>query len=150
MTWEGRVTLRCVSLLSLLAAAGLTGCSRTPAPELAPVSGRVMLDGRPLVGIKVAFAPDAAAGNKGPMATGWLDRQGRYELQTVRGLSGAVPGPQQVFFLDPNVGASSEEADKTAGLHPKLLNPATSGLAAEVEAGRSNTIDFNLSSREVR
>ena len=150
MTPEFRVFLRRIALLPLACAAALAGCSRAPALKVAPVSGRVTVDGRPLVGVKVAFAPDATAGNRGPMATGWLDRQGRYELQTIRGLKGAVPGLHQVFFLDPNVGASSDEADRTAGLHPKLLNPAASGLTAVVELNRPNAIDFSLSSGEAR
>jgi hypothetical protein len=83
-------------VLPALVAAMLTavlGCGRTPY-RLAPVSGLVTLDGKPLPNARVGFEPQSAGGGSisGPGSYGTTELQGRYELKTVSGARGAVVG----------------------------------------------------------
>src|SRR4051812_43631275 len=57
------------------------GCGKTDA-ELAPVTGRITLDGRPLANADIVFQPE---GSKPPSA-GRADANGRYELAYKRGV----------------------------------------------------------------
>src|SRR5258706_3906708 len=63
------------------------GC-RKAGPEIAPVSGRVTLDGKPLEKADVVFQPD----NGKPPASGRTDAEGRYELAYKRGVMGGPVG----------------------------------------------------------
>ncbi len=83
----------------LLALAGvmLAGCD-SPPYDLAPAAGRVTLDGKPLTGAKVMFAPTAGGDSYkvGKPAFGMLDEQGAFELSTYRPGDGAVVGDHWV------------------------------------------------------
>lgn len=86
-----------------LCLAVLCGCSKGKnSYKLAPVSGVVTLDGKPLANAAVVFEPippervrpeDLAA----PVSTGITDANGRYELIVAHtGEKGAVPGRHRV------------------------------------------------------
>jgi len=70
------------------------GCSR--GPELAPVTGTVTLNGKPLPNVQVEFWPETSA----PRSTGMTDDQGRFTLVTDTGAAGAVVGPHKVVLHD--------------------------------------------------
>src|SRR4051794_9588941 len=72
-------------LLLLLA----VGCSKGPA--LAPVSGRVMMDGKPLPNATVTFRPLAKDGSSVLESVGTTDSDGRYTLKAL--VSGAAESP---------------------------------------------------------
>ena len=74
-------------LLGLL----VSGC-RKSGPEVAPVSGRVTLAGKPLEKADVVFQPD----NGKPPASGRTDAEGRYELAYKRGVMGGPVGQNTV------------------------------------------------------
>jgi len=92
----------------VLATAGLVlaaGCG--PAgPQRYPVSGSVTLDGRPVPGCTLLFAPDVARGNSGPAAFA-VGRDGRYETYPGHGIVG---GPHLVTLtaFDTPVSESGE------------------------------------------
>jgi hypothetical protein len=74
----------------------LSGCSSKPY-ELAPVSGVVTLDGKPVPGTVVNFQPMAENGKTpGPGSTGRCDETGHYVLQTIRDEPGAAAGTHRV------------------------------------------------------
>src|SRR5438874_57919 len=77
------------------------GCGRQPY-RIAPVSGRVMLDGKPLANATVQFYPLAAATseNAGPTALGRTDEEGRYVLVPFdrSAAKGAVVGQNKVMI----------------------------------------------------
>lgn len=79
----------------------LLGC-HTRDYEVAPVSGRITLDQKPVEGIHVSFQPEAAgkeALNPGPGSFGVTDAEGRYRLELVEPRrSGAVIGTHRVRF----------------------------------------------------
>src|SRR5437588_273271 len=60
------------------------GCSSQPF-QVAQVSGRVTLDGKPLPKASVTFAPMASKDNQapGPTAAGLTDADGRYKVEDV-------------------------------------------------------------------
>lgn len=85
-------------LLSTLAlSATLFGCGGgADTPELVPVSGTVTVDGQPVEGVTVMFAPKAS----GRKATGVTNSEGRYELVYTAGNYGATPGEYRVVIDD--------------------------------------------------
>ncbi len=71
----------------VLAFAGLgamTGCGSNPF-VLAPVSGRVTVDGQPVAGLRIAFEPVGSAERRapGPEAIGVTDEDGWFTLKTL-------------------------------------------------------------------
>ena len=83
------------SLLVLLLASSLAGCSR--GPKLAEVTGTVRLNGKPLPNVMVEFNPDAATGVR---STGTTDETGRYTLICDDQRPGALAGPHRVVLHD--------------------------------------------------
>ena len=133
---------------ALLAMVVLAGCGRGR-ERTYPVSGTVRIDGRPLAGCMIMFRPE-----QGPVASGWLDDEGRFELTTYRPRDGAVAGRHQVWLAPPETqfdipDDEIEFLQDTSRLRQpppfpaKYLSFATSGLTAEVEA-KPNEFRFDL------
>ena len=117
----------------------LGGCGGNTGPELAPVSGRVTLDGAPLKGAQIMFQPETTGGSPSYGAT---DQEGRYELGFKRGVHGALPGWHTVRIDEP----TGADGKKLAGKRlPARYNDQTE-LREEVKSGEDNTIDFELQS----
>lgn len=118
-----------------------TGCgpSNTGVPPLAPVTGTVTLDGRPLPGVGVVFTAES-----GQSSFGKTDAEGRYQLRFVRGLKGAAIGFSRVWF-DGKSGLERPPGPNFKDPIPAKYGP-NGDLRAEVVAGR-NVIDFDLESR---
>lgn len=134
--------------VAIAAALLAVGCSR-PMP-MHPVSGRVTLDGKPLVDAQISFRPA-----QGPEAFAVLDGDGRYTLSTRAAGDGAVAGTHAVTLsmltegLIMNPGEPPRLPDPTPGAVPvpeRYLQAETSGLTATVVPG-ANTFDFDLSSK---
>ena len=71
----------------------LTGCG----PNLAPVSGRVTLNNKPLVNATVIFEPASDMKNPGPGSQGKTNENGEYSLKPFAGAgSGALVGEHVV------------------------------------------------------
>jgi len=116
----------------------LGGCG-TGGPDLAPLSGTVSLDGRPLEQGLVQFVPETGTG---PAAVGSITG-GRFVAETA-GRSGARPGRYRV-----RIESRAPPADETDTLPRSLVperygNPATSGIVYAVEAGRENEVEIAL------
>jgi hypothetical protein len=123
---------RVVALLALVT----FGCGEhEPAPR-AVVRGQVTFRGAPLPGGLVVFTPDDDFGCRGGCATGTIAPDGRYTL-SMDGAPGATPGKHRVTVAGP----------EGWRLPDRLLDPQTSGLKAEVVAGRENVVDFRLEER---
>ncbi len=129
---------RRVVLLALFSVL-LAGCGGG-GQELAPVSGTVTLDGKPLAGAGVLFTPQEG----GRPAGGSTDEEGRFTLTTKTNGDGAMLGTNRVavskvaFAQTPS---SNGSPNPSAALRPQSLIPArygdvkTSGLVVEVTAG---------------
>ncbi len=68
------------------------GCGGSSEFDVVPVSGVITLDGNPLEGAEVVFAPQAVKGQAsvGPASVGTTDESGKYVLTTTKGDDGAV------------------------------------------------------------
>jgi len=123
-----------------LLAITLFGCTARPAnqPEIAPVSGTVTMDGRPLEGVSVVFESE-----RGVLSFGNTDADGRYKLSYIRSAKGAGLGKNIVRISTPTMGPTSP-------LHKDSIQAiynTQSTLAAAVVKGR-NVFNFALESTQ--
>src|SRR5438309_1826395 len=99
--------MRC-RLFLLFVTLAVIGCGKEPY-RLAPVSGQVRLNGKPLPKAWVHFAPRASKENiaPGPTSHGRTDRDGRFTLGVDPQHPGAVVGVNRVFIstLEEGTGA---------------------------------------------
>jgi hypothetical protein len=133
------------------------------------VSGTVTLDGQPVEGANVAFAPK---GEGGRAATGITDAEGKFTLTTLEAGDGAMPGSYGVTvtkksggsagFVDPRdqggemtpeqmkavMEAAEGGAQKSKDELPaKYASADTSGLTADVSDSGGNDFTLELTSK---
>ena len=144
-----RGVVRGLNLVVCLLVLGGCGPHR---PETAPVSGVVLLDGKPLAKAQVMFV----LADGGRPALGETDAEGQYQLSTFEDGDGALVGRHGVAITANKISKPPLGSD---GL-PLPLNKVaiewfaperysrvdSSGLNAEVQRGH-NTFDFQLTSR---
>jgi hypothetical protein len=135
---------RCACLVSVVLALLLAGC-KGQSYRIAPVSGRVMLDNKPLPKASVQFVPV----DKGlPGSAGLTDADGRYSLSLTSGSQeeGAVVGKHKVVIL---LGAQGGSDGGTKPiLHkqlPQRYNRKTE-LECDVPADGRDNANFDLKS----
>jgi hypothetical protein len=119
----------------VLSAMSFAGCGDT-GPELAPVTGRITLNGAPLENADILFQPE---GSKPPSA-GRTDASGRYELAYKRGVMGGIVGSNTV-----RITISSDVVANPPNI-PARYN-TESELTKEVKSGQ-NEINFDLTADE--
>ena len=148
----------------------LAGCSKTSNLDTIPVTGLVTLDGQPVPGAKVVFAP---SGGTGQAASGVTGSDGRYKLTTQDPNDGALPGKYMVMIskTEGSAGAADqavkpnmtpEEATKAATeardaakqpeptfkeLLPEKYKTAAGALNADVAKGGKTEFNFELTSK---
>lgn len=121
------------------------GCSDKEA-ELAPVSGVVLLDDKPLSTGAVVTVTDDGRG-----ARGTINSDGTFTLET-RGVGpGARPGTHHVSVVAyaPSESGGAEGRGKSL-IPTRYTNPYNSGLTLEVEAGGRDDVKIQLSSNPRR
>jgi hypothetical protein len=123
--------LACTAVV-LLAVTLTTGCG---GEQFGDVTGRVTLDGEPLVGATVEFQPEG-----GSPAYGVTDEQGRYKLLFSADQQGATVGIHRVRIMSFNEGRPQENERVPARYNRE------SELVREVKRGQQ-TIDFELSTK---
>jgi hypothetical protein len=122
---QRRLLLACLALGALL----LAGCG-DGRPKRVPVSGRVLIDGRPL---KVGFVQVVPQGNR--PANSALDDEGRFNLSTFEENDGCVLGKHRVAVI----GNKSISPTALRWFAPKkYMSAATSGLMIEVNGPRDD------------
>lgn len=147
-------------LLTMLSAAtvGGWGCG-SGLPHPVPTEGIVILDGRPVAGAAVLFAPDAG----GRPATGQTDEEGRFKLTTFEEHDGAVVGTHKVTVtlvessypalvqeqflaeMATNGGSARLPRDVLKWVVPKKYSfTETSGLTATVPENGVKDLQFEL------
>lgn len=131
MSAKRRMKIAIPLLLAIFAGCGQSG------PEVAPVSGRVTLDGRPLPSADVSFQPDGAQ----RASSGRTDADGRYHLMFKRGQPGALAGEHTV-----RISISRELVSNPP--HIPARYDTQSELRREVKAGEENVFDFDLTTEE--
>ncbi len=140
---------RSVRICLLLGIGVLSACSSS---EIAPVSGRVTLNGEPVGPGTVMFMPDSKRGTKGKAATGHFGEDGTYQLGTHKEDDGALIGHHKVIIRPRSDDDAEGGADAEGFVHPretsiplKYGNPRVPELEFEVQPG-ANQADFDLSS----
>ncbi len=119
----------------------LLGCGKA-GPKVAPVSGRVTLDGQPLADADVTFAPEsAAAGSASQESSGRTDAEGRYSLKTNQDKrDGAAIGTHKVRI------SKIERGTSIVNKVPKQYNQETT-LTFPVPAEGTKEANFDLKSQ---
>ena len=86
-----------------IAVLSFAGCGGT---SIAPVSGKVTVDGKPVEGIRLVFSPILTEGKKdpGPWSSGLTNSAGEFTLETRYKDSGAVVGEHTVSFVYDDIG----------------------------------------------
>lgn len=141
------------AFLLLLSAVQLTGCSNHRY-ELAPVEGQVTLDGEPIIGAKVMFAPVAKNGSQksGKPAFGMLKDGGAFTLSTYQPDDGAVVGEHWVTVIRVEArrspGRSSDNSKPEAG-QAGLWDRVTYPERVTVAANGKNDFTIALTSEIV-
>jgi len=143
---SGRIVASALCAVLILSS---LGCGGEKAPPLFPVSGKVMYQGKPVAGAKVAFVA-ANEDPKKPSAAGRAgaetDADGAYELSWGKDqLAGCPAGNFKVIiFAFQDLGDQADDEVKPPSLIPEMYNnPVTSGLKATVKE-EDNEINFNL------
>ncbi len=116
-------------ILFMIASAG---CGKSGGPQVAPVHGRVTLDGKPLPRGAVVFTVPGSS-----TSGGRTDENGNYELIFKRGVMGAPVGINQVTIT----------ADPRGTLQLPARYNEKSDLQREVKAG-DNEFNFELTTEE--
>jgi len=120
-----------------------TGCGTKTAP-MAPVKGKVTLNGQPLTTGNVMTMPEAGRG-----ARGLIGADGSFELNTYTKNDGALVGIHKVAVVavDEAKGKKGPESGGTKLLTPdRYVNPEMSQLKIEVKAGETNSPTLELTS----
>lgn len=127
----------------LLVLAATAGCNR--GPKMAPVTGTVRLNGKPLEFGVITFQPPT-----GQPAQGEIQRDGTFTLSTYRANDGAVVGKHKVriaCYETQRPGTVKGPGEQSLG---KLLIPEKytffdqSGFTADVSADREEPFVFEL------
>jgi hypothetical protein len=130
----------------------ILGCSgKGDLPVTYPVSGRVLLDGKPVEAVDVAFLPAKALPLSRP-ARGRTNADGEFRLRTYFSPSvdamGAIAGQYTVTLskIDAPTGLIDPEKQKprASQLPVRYASYERSDLSAEVTSDGANRFEFNL------
>ena len=114
----------------------LVGCGKS-GPEIAPVSGRITVNGQPMENVDITFQLD---GSK-PPSSGRTDKDGHYELAYKRGQMGGMVGQNTV-----RISVSSELVHKPPKIPPEYNTQSKQQV--EIKSGQKNTFDFDIKTAE--
>ncbi|MCS7021219.1 MAG: DUF4198 domain-containing protein [Gemmataceae bacterium] len=142
---------------ALLIGVTLLGCSDSR-PKFVPVSGRVLVDGKPVANLMVTFQPIQTDKNKdpGPGSAGITDAEGRFVLkvssQQYSG-DGAIVGKHKVRIgtvlpgegvaTDPSIGSPDDAPLAGKELIPPQYNQDTI-LTFEVPSSGTDQANFEI------
>jgi hypothetical protein len=108
----------------------LTGCGKSGA-EVAPVSGRVTLDGRPLEFANISFQQEGKSAG-----VSRTDKDGHYDLMYKRGVMGGPVGKNRVTIV-----LDTELSHHAQNIPPRYNSQ--SDLEREIKPGQ-NEFNFDL------
>ena len=143
-------------LLLVFSLAYLSGCEKNKAIKTDLVTGVITMDGSPLAGASVTFSP---VDDKGSVAIGTTDANGKYALQTLLGAAdaGTTPGDYLVSISkkvnEPTGKQEWSESDGkmmdvTVGKETvpvKFTTKNSTPHKATVVANQANNFDFDVS-----
>lgn len=143
-------TIVCAGALLL----AIAGCGRQDSgvkvpEELAPVTGLVTMDGKPLSGASILFTPGPDTHGQG--AYGVTDADGKYELTHYSNKKGIPPGRYLVVITKYTLadgspipqGQTAADANASESIPAAYSDANSTQLSAEVPSG-GKTFDFEL------
>lgn len=138
------ITKLTVALIATVTLA-LVGCGSTDF-SIAPVSGKVTCDGKPVSGIRVVFTPKPNVDNTdpGPWSTAVTNDQGEFTLATRYDKPGAAIGKHTVDFEIESSGNSSNNLEE---LEEDLESAIDEGEKAEAAALKKKIADLKVKSK---
>ena len=110
-----------------------------------PVSGVVTVDGEPVAGLTVSFAPQTAALESGRPSVATTDEEGRYVAKTLDGVVGAAVGEHLVSITAERLDPETQEVLQPETI-PARYNRRT-GLRLSVPSGGTQEANFALESK---
>lgn len=148
--------LKCLTSAGLLAIV-VSGCGGSgdalKVPPLQPVSGTIMLDGKPLPGASVTFLP--VGDTKGQVSSGNTDDSGKFTVNYVNGQPGVPEGEYKVLVsklvqrdgkpLEPGMSAAMVGAIDM--IPTKYKNPDDLVNRIAVTSGGKKDLVFELKSK---
>lgn len=124
----------------------LAGCGGSGF-EVAPVSGTVTLDGKPVGGLVVNFQPASVKGTTepGPGSYAWTDKDGHFSMALIstKEYPGAVVGKHRVTLSSPLPDQSPTD-DRIPRSNKPLLPPEHEGKSFEFEVPAKGTDKANF------
>ncbi|QEH39148.1 hypothetical protein OJF2_77600 [Aquisphaera giovannonii] len=125
----------------------LCGCgSGQQGPAIIPVSGKVLVDGKPAARARLSFQALGAADPSAPPTIATTEEDGTFRPTTINAHDGMPAGEYAVGVAWPAIkedrGEEIEGADRLKG---RYASPASSGLKAVVKEGGGELPPFELS-----
>jgi len=135
-------TRNCLWLPLAVVSALLAGCNKS-GDALVPVSGRVLVDGKPAAGAAIVFHP-VEAGN-GTHPVGQTDANGEFRLTTISSGDGAAPGEYRVtltrYVSAPGKrGVEGEESPARNLIPDKYARTESTPLSATIRPGGNDPV----------
>jgi hypothetical protein len=123
----------------------LSGCAT--GPLVAEVEGTVTLDGKPLPGVQVVFAPEVSKEEDGRTSSAVTDDQGRFVLSLVdakQARPGAIVGKHKVVLQDYTWENARDDPKRGVRRIPDQYSKfGTTPLSVTVEPGK-NTLPLTV------
>src|SRR5262245_1846749 len=120
-------------LIVVLCGIMCAGCGAGGGTKLAPVLGKVTVDGAPLTTGAVTFHPDSAKGNNTPhIPMGTLDVQGNYRLMSATSEGAPLGWYKVTVSATAPIDPQNPYAPPKHLISPKYNDGSTSGLQLEV------------------
>ncbi len=124
----------------------LVGCGRRgDGFTYQPVSGVVTLDGKPAVGVTVAFAPQGTSLASGRPSIAITDSEGVYTAKTLDGVDGVAVGEHLISITSEQIDPDTHEVLKPETIPRRYNNK--SELRLTVPSGGTQEADFSLQSK---
>lgn len=129
----------------LLGAALPAGCGGGSGPAVVPVSGKVLVDGKPAAKARLAFKPLGDRDPSAPPTIAITEDDGTFRPTTILSHDGAPAGDYAVSVTWPAIKVDyGEEVEGADRLRGKYASPEGSGLKAVVKAGGGELPTFEL------
>lgn len=144
------------TIILMLTTCLVVGCGGGTTEPLAPASGVVTLDGKPIGGVSILLVPKDGT-SSGRISYGLTDAEGRFELRVSPDQSGAIIGAHWVQLekltqqdgspIPP--GSSPEEVAAMNQLPQAYSDAGSTPISAEIPESGTSDLAFDLSSRAI-